>query len=416
MQRTQQIDIMTTLLEQLETGRNIDAGVQMRMPTTSYVCPDIADREWQQFFRSHPQMVGLSGDLPEPGSFLTTNDFGTPVLATRDKNGEFRAFVNACRHRAVQVSSDERGRRNVFTCPFHHWSYANTGDLISLPDEHDFGAVDKSCNGLIPLPAVERGGMLWVHPQPDGELDLDALLGAGLIDELGALFADNYGGDLVYGAAKTITMNLNWKLANDTFGETYHFRKLHKDTLGLIYPGNNLHLEHFGRHHRFTTAAPKLLEFKALPEAEWHFFDGIAFTMYYLFPNVQIIFGGNNVTLLRFYPEPGNPGRSTTRITLYGNREAIAAEQSDESLLQADSTNVYQTENAGAIGAIAANLEVFSSTVEHEDYVMGEMQQRSAESGALKEIVFGRNEPALHHFHSSFHEELGLPPLERVGG
>jgi hypothetical protein len=28
--------------------------------------------------------------------------------------------------------------------------------------------------------------------------------------------------------------------------------------------------------------------------------------------------------------------------------------------------------------------------------------------------VFGRNEPALHHYHNTFHEGLNLPPLERA--
>ena len=41
----------------------------------------------------------------------------------------------------------------------------------------------------------------------------------------------------------TIDKALNWKFANDTFGETYHFGKLHKDTLGRLYYGNNLHLK-----------------------------------------------------------------------------------------------------------------------------------------------------------------------------
>ena len=59
-------------------------------------------------------------------------------------------------------------------------------------------------------------------------------------------------------------------------------------------------------------------------------------------------------------------------------------------------------------------LEVFKSTVENEDYVMGEMQQKAAESGLLKEIIFGRNEPALHHFHNNYREALGEPLLERA--
>ena len=45
---------------------------------------------------------------------------------------------------------------------------------------------------------------------------------------------------------------------------------------------------------------------------------------------------------------------------------------------------------------------------------MGEMQQRAAENGQLKEIIFGRNEPALHHFHQNYREALNQPPLEPV--
>jgi hypothetical protein len=59
-------------------------------------------------------------------------------------------------------------------------------------------------------------------------------------------------------------------------------------------------------------------------------------------------------------------------------------------------------------------VEAFSSTVSAEDYVMGEHQQISAASGLLEYSIFGRNEAALHHFHSSYHEALERPPLEIV--
>ena len=68
----------------------------------------------------------------------------------------------------------------------------------------------------------------------------------------------------------------------------------------------------------------------------------------------------------------------------------------------------------GQLGGVETSIEVFTSTVEKEDYAMGEMQQRAAETGMLKEIMFGRNEPALHHFHRNFREALGLPPMEKV--
>ena len=149
MKKELQISIIKELMSQLDEGRNVDAGVQFKMPTDSYVCPERASREQQEFFRNHPQLIGLSGDLPSPGSYLTNDDIGVPILATRDKDGVFHAFLNACRHRSVKVAQEERGTKNIFTCPFHHWSYANTGNLLTIPNNDHFGDVDKSCMGLV---------------------------------------------------------------------------------------------------------------------------------------------------------------------------------------------------------------------------------------------------------------------------
>ncbi len=414
MDQALQVEILKELMQQLDEGKNIDAGIQYKMPTTSYVCPQLAAQEWQTFFQGHPQLVGLSNDLPGPGTFFTLDDFGTPVLATRDKKGEFHAFLNACRHRSVKVASDERGKKSVFMCPFHNWSYANTGDLISIPDEDHFGAIDKSCHGLIELPAVERDGLLWVHPSVDGHLDVDELLGdlAGELASFG-MAAHTYAGN------KTIDMNLNWKFANDTFGETYHFGKLHKNTLGKLYYGNNLHLQEFGRHHRFVTANRGIDAVRTRPESEWNITQG-TFVLYHLFPNIQLIVNSQNVTLIRIYPDAKNPGRSITRISFYFTPEAVeraAAQDNGKQVKGLQTEDVYDFErrtSGEGVETLEASLEVFRSTVENEDYVMGEMQQRAAENGMLKEIIFGRNEPALHHFHNNYREALGQPPLKAI--
>ena len=61
------VRIIKELMSQLDENRNIDAGVQYRLPTSDYVCPDLAGREWKAFFREHPELIGLSGDLPDAG-------------------------------------------------------------------------------------------------------------------------------------------------------------------------------------------------------------------------------------------------------------------------------------------------------------------------------------------------------------
>lgn len=406
MQHSTQVVILKELMAQLDAGKNIDAGVQYKMPTTAYVCPDVAAQERASFFRNHPQLIGLSGDLPNPGCYLTMDDFGVPILATRDKSGQFHAFLNACRHRSVRVANEDRGTKAVFMCPFHNWSYANTGDLINIPNEDHFGAIDKSCHSLIELPAVERDGLLWVHPNVEGKLDIDDLLGQTLADEFASFNISNH----KFVGAKTIEMDLNWKFANDTFGETYHFGKLHKDTLGRLYYGNNLHLTEFGRHHRFVTANRGIDALREKPEAEWRI-EQATFVLYHLFPNIQFIVDPYTATLIRIYPDEQNPSRSVTRISFYYTQEIIDAVAEEDTQID----DVYNYEGRrGQIGGLESSLEVFRSTIEQEDYVMGEMQQRMAETGMLKEIIFGRNEPALHHFHSNYREALGQAPLEAV--
>ncbi len=409
MDQATQTSILKELMRQIDSGANADAGVQYKVPTSIYADRALAAQEWEHFFQNHAQMIGLSGDLPEPNSFLTLNDFGVPVIATRDKTGKFRAFLNVCRHCATRVETEARGKRKLFVCPFHAWSYSTSGDLVAIADQSDFGEVDKSCRGLIELPAVEAAGLLFVHPKPGGELDVEALLSTPLLEEFASIGFDRY----VYGAQKTIDMKLNWKLANDTFGETYHFQKLHKDTLGQLFIGNNTHLEEFGRHHRFTTANLAIHEMRKQLEEDWEI-QRATFVGYHLFPNIQMFWVGDTVSLVRIYPDADNPGRSISQVSIYFTPEAYeAAISMDEAAREQSVKDTYKfQEGATRSPFIESSLEVFTSTIEFEDYVMGEFQQQAAESGLAGEAIFGRNEPVLHHFHRSYREALGQPHFE----
>jgi hypothetical protein len=47
------------------------------------------------------------------------------------------------------------------------------------------------------------------------------------------------------------------------------------------------------------------------------------------------------------------------------------------------------------------NMELLIATVDKEDFPLSEGIQRGFYSGAQDEVLFGRNEPALQHFHKS---------------
>ncbi|MEM7250198.1 MAG: aromatic ring-hydroxylating dioxygenase subunit alpha [Pseudomonadota bacterium] len=410
MDHQTQVRIIKELFRQLDNNVNVDAGRQLRNPTSSYTCKDLAAREWESFFQSHPQLIGLSGDLPVPGSYLTIDDFGVPVLATRDNEGRFRAFLNACRHRGVRVANESRGESPRFKCPFHNWTYSNSGELLGIPRAKDFGEIDRSCHGLIELPASERYGQLWVHPQPGGALDVDDILGS-LTEEIAAWDV----GDLVFMGESTIDKDLNWKLANDTFGETYHFSRLHKDTLGQLFIGDALDYEVFGRNHRFVFPSQAINRLREMPEEEWTIRPG-ANVLYYLFPNIQFNVGARSVAVIRIYPDGTNPSRSITRISHYYSKAQIELLKDPQRTI-IDGSNVYDTSSRdGKVAfSVEANMEIFDSTVEQEDYLMGELTQKAAENGLLKHVIFGRNEPALHHYHNTFRHVLNMPQLDVMG-
>ena len=361
-------------------------GVTLKNPTLSYRCPDIAAREWQTFFREHPQIVGMSGDLPEKGNFFTLDDFGTPVLVTRDKDGRFHAFVNACRHRGAMVETEEKGKRNGFSCRFHGWTYSTSGELVAIPMPEHFGPLDKACHGLLPLPAIEKYGFLWVHPDPAGEIEPDKLLG-GLSPEM-----ESWGFDkLIYGGKSSYTMQLNWKLANDTFGETYHFKRLHKDTLAATFAGDVQCYDRFERNHRMALCYKSIVNMRDRSKEDWHIIDG-SFLVYYLFPNIQVNVGETGLTLVRIYPDPDDPTRSISHISFYIREE----------LFISDPETV--TRRAAAFGDI----------IEAEDYAVGVTTQKATRSGELDYVLFGHNEPALQHFHNNFRAALNMPALEAM--
>ena len=58
--------------------------------------------------------------------------------------------------------------------------------------------------------------------------------------------------------------------------------------------------------------------------------------------------------------------------------------------------------------------QAFASIIRDEDYVVAASQQRAANDGSLEHVVFGRNEPALHHYHSTYRAALGMPSLPLV--
>jgi len=403
MQKEEQVRLLKGLINYLETGTNVDAGGIMQTPTDTYTSEERFSQEWNKFFRDYPQIVGMTGDLAEPGTFFTREDFGIPLLATRDEKGKFRAFANVCAHRGVVVENEKKGQKTKFSCPFHGWTYDNSGKLIGFPKPDHFGNIDKTCYGLTELPCMEQYGFLWVHPNPKGEIDLNNLFGSKLIEEFESWGFQN----LILTNEEEYETEMNWKLAIDTFGETYHFSTLHRNTLFNTFHGNVQMFDTFERNARLTLCLREIDNMKKDPEENWHICRG-AFPVYFLFPNTILNVSDTGIILVREYPLDMSPHRSVSKVSFYFWPHVI--EYLKENNIDPENVEGSQNAMANEFNPYSG----FGDIIRDEDYVVAAASHKGLRSGAIDHLTFGKNEPALHHYHNTFREALDLEPLPLI--
>ena len=95
-------------------------------------------------------------------------------------------------------------------------------------------------------------------------------------------------GELEYLGNDVYDIACNWKLAMDTFGETYHFSSLHETTLYNAFHGNVQCYDTFGNNHRMLLCRRDIDDMRQLPESEWDITTA-TLPVYWLFPNIQLM-------------------------------------------------------------------------------------------------------------------------------
>jgi phenylpropionate dioxygenase-like ring-hydroxylating dioxygenase large terminal subunit len=342
-------------------------------------------QEQDVLFRHHPLLMGFASEWGKPGDYRTDDFAGVPILIVRDRDSVLRAFLNVCRHRGAKVI-DGCGSARVLSCPYHAWTYELNGRIRGIPDEAAFPGVRAERSGLTPLPLCEKHGLVWVLPSPSADgattFDIDPWLG-DLGAELGAYGFSSYH---LYDR-RTIHETMNWKILVDTFHEGYHIGFLHRDTLTDILHGNVTDFEAFGPNHRLIFPRRKLERLKAQPEDTWDLMWNTA-TVYALFPNTLFVTQGDHVEVHRVFPAEGRPDRAVMETGFYVPKAPTTDEERRH----------WQ-----------ANLDLVIKVVQTEDFPAGRSMQLGFSSGAQKQVVYGRNEPAMIHYHRSLRRALGLP-------
>jgi fatty-acyl-CoA synthase len=197
-----------------------------RVHGSLYTDPQIFAEELQRIWYRTWVYIGHASEVPEPGDYVRKSVGPQDIIMTRDRDGEIHLLLNRCAHRANLVCEDARGNSSSFRCPYHGWTYRNTGELIGYPYRQGYGS-GKLELGLGRLPRVDshRGFVFGSFASHGPTLAEHLGEAAGELDRLARLSPDGQV-ELTAGWLRHRT-RANWKLLAENETDGYHPQFVH---------------------------------------------------------------------------------------------------------------------------------------------------------------------------------------------
>ena len=218
------IDYLNAMLED-----DKDKGIY-RCKREMFTDPDLFELEMTHIFEGNWIYLAHESQIPNVNDFLTTTMGRQPIFIARNKAGELNAFLNACSHRGAMLCRHKTGNRASYTCPFHGWTFNNSGKLLKVKDPAAAGYPEGfNCEGSHDLTKVARfesyRGFLFGSLNPDVK-SLAEHLGesAKIIDMIVDQSAD--GLEVLRGSSSYIYEG-NWKLTAENGADGYHVSSVH---------------------------------------------------------------------------------------------------------------------------------------------------------------------------------------------
>ena len=182
----------------------------------------------------------------------------------------------------------------------------------------------------------------------------------------------------------------SWKLALDTFCESYHVPAVHGRSLGdQVVPYVSIH-DDFGIHGRYIGPGKQLQELVGTPESEWP--DSNYSGVHYIFPNATFTYTDSidgktpYFTLFRLFPG-AHVGEAVCLFSSFRPAEGALGED--------DFARLHRELHA---------------LVRDEDFVVAANTWRSLQHApADTKLVFGRHEMILREYHDELARRAGLP-------
>ena len=248
-----------------------------------YTDPAIFEAEMRKVFGATWVYLAHESQIPNKDDFVTSRLGLRPLIVVRDSQGQIRALFNRCTHRGATVCRQAKGNTKLFQCPYHGWTYRNSGKLNGVPWPDGYACDFKDSKyGLAQVPRVESyRGFIF------GTMNLEA---PSLLDYLGPVtgpideWLDRHpGGKVEYRDANRLKFKGNWKLAYDNAADGYHVVFSHRSLLlmenRLLEDGDKgmsfykdrpdsapMYVRYFGNGHHYKDKRPNI---EQRPGALW---------------------------------------------------------------------------------------------------------------------------------------------------
>ncbi|MFV8464770.1 Rieske 2Fe-2S domain-containing protein [Flavobacterium sp. LB1P62] len=196
----------------------------------SFTNPELFELEMKYIFENNWVYLAHESQITELNDYFTTQIGRQSIFIARNKEGELNAFINACSHRGAQLCRYKKGNKSTYTCPFHGWTFNNSGKLLKVKDVKGAGYPEQfNTEGSHDLKKVARfesyKGFLFGSLNPDSS-SLEDYLGdtKKIIDQM--VDQAEFGLEVVRGAS-TYTYDANWKMQMENGADGYHVSSVH---------------------------------------------------------------------------------------------------------------------------------------------------------------------------------------------
>jgi glycine betaine catabolism A len=364
------------LAEALARGEAAMGQAIAAVPASVYIDPDRFAAEQNALFNKLPLLVAPSALVASPNLAVAHDGYGTPLILTRDGDGEAHVLANVCRHRGTRLLevSEEPMPAARIVCPYHAWTYRSDGTLIGLPRAECFPGIDKAQHGLINFRDYECGGLVWFSR--DGKEDFAEI--DMLCEDFDAFGIANHH---LY-RRRTHDVAANWKLVIDAFLESYHVQRLHAQTIASFFADGITVADRIGPHQRAAVGRADYLA--EIDRDDWAALRRAVTYTYQIFPNAVVIVSPDYINILVVMPQ--SVGRSLVEDFM------LIPEPPQTNEAEAHWKKSWDLLDGGTFAA--------------EDFHAAALCQRGLDSGLLKEATLGTLEHGIAEFHAKVEAAL----------